>query len=313
MEDWRIRHNSRFQLPPGLDFNTNEDDGELYREEEEPMSQSRPGSAKKYYLAIFLLSILIIMQTTVPNFQTWELRKLRLWRWQLVAIFAFYGPSLSCAVTNAILNAIQNSNARMFKGKLPHFYAVKRSFARFLSSVMVLMVWFFLIDTPLKKLGKLNTLLESITPILSGIVLSVTLWGVKTVVWEVISVKFYRRHYLEQIKEAVFADYMLRCMLNPLNDPSQMTEEREKIINVGPNRMTFCQWSLMCAADTLNDWEVWNLINHVRKGKILSKMLQPVLLRYRELKNASNLNLWNGTAMFVSEEIVKRVSRSESR
>ncbi|KAH7852883.1 hypothetical protein Vadar_030508 [Vaccinium darrowii] len=304
MENWRIRNNSRCHLPPGLDFTkTDDDDRDPFWEEDEPTFQCSlpPGLSN-----IILLCVVVILHTTLPNFQTWELGQLRLWRWQLVAIFTFYGHSLSCAITSSILNVLEKSHSSI-QGKLPHFHAVKRTFTHFLSSFTLLVVWFFLIDIPRKKLGKRNMVLESITKILSCVMASIMIWGFKVVVWTVISIKFHRRNYFEQIKQAVFAQYILRRMLNPLGDSNQMTEESEYIVNVGPNQMRFCQWRLM-NADTLNDWEVWSLINLVRKGKVLSEMLHHFLHRNPNT-NVYNLNRWNDTAMFVSEEIIKKVSR----
>ncbi|KAI8553697.1 hypothetical protein RHMOL_Rhmol05G0036800 [Rhododendron molle] len=73
--------------------------------------------------------------------------------------------------------------------------------------------------------------------------------------------------------------------------------------------MTFCQWRLV-SADTSNDWEVWNMVNLVRNANALDEMLR--LLPHRR-STRPNLNPWDDKAMSVSEEIIKKVSKSESR
>ncbi|XP_058214432.1 mechanosensitive ion channel protein 6-like [Rhododendron vialii] len=312
MENWRIRNNSRFHLPPGIFFRNADEDGEERYCEDAPTYRcfSSPALAKLLF-AMILLSILFT--TTVPSFQTWELGHLRLWRWQLVAFFAFYGRFISRAITNGVLHVIENSNDARLKGNLPHAYAVKRTFEYLLSFATLLTAWILLIeDIPLKKLG-------NITKILSCVVVSMFIWGFKIVVWKVVSISFHRRNYLEQIKEAVFSLYILRTMLTPLKDPNQMTEEREVIVAAAPNnrrghkllqgRITFCEWRLV-STDTTNDWGVWNMVNLVRNAKALDETLR--LLPHRR-STRPNLNTWDDKAMSVSEEIIKVVSKSESR
>ncbi|KAF7143441.1 hypothetical protein RHSIM_Rhsim05G0026900 [Rhododendron simsii] len=313
MDDWRIRRNSRFHVPPGIWFARADDD-----EDREPYCEGAPTyqcslspAMAKLLFAMILLSILLT--TTVPSFQTRELGHLRLWRWQLVAFFAFYGRFISRAITNGVLHVIENSNDARLKGNLPHAYAVKRTFEYLLSFAILLTAWILLIEgIPLKKLG-------NITKILSCGVVTMVIWGFKIVVWKVVSISFHRRNYLEQIKEAVFSLYILRTMLTPLKDLNQMTEEREVIVAAAPNnrrghkllqgRMTFCQWRLV-SADTSNDWGVWNMVNLVRNANALDETLRQ--LPHRR-STRPNLNTWDDKAMSVSEEIIKKVSKSESR
>ncbi|XP_058214431.1 mechanosensitive ion channel protein 6-like [Rhododendron vialii] len=321
MDDWRIRHKSRFHIPPGIFFKKGDDDEdrEPYCEDADaPMYRCLFSPAlAKLLSAMILLSILFT--TTVPSFRTLELGHLRLWRWQLVAVFPFYGRSISRAITTRVLQVIENANNARLKGNLPHAYAVKRTFEYVLPFATLLTTWILLIDTPLKKLGKMNIALENVTKILSCVVVLTIIWGFNIVVWKVVSISFHRRNYLEQIKEAIFALYILRSMLTPLKDPNQMTEEREVIIAAAPKnrrghkllhgRMTFCQWRLV-SVDTSNDWEVWNMVNLVRNANALDEMLR--LLPHRR-STRPNLNPWDDKAMSVSEEIIKKVSKSESR
>ncbi|KAI8553708.1 hypothetical protein RHMOL_Rhmol05G0037500 [Rhododendron molle] len=164
----------------------------------------------------------------------------------------------------------------------------------------------------------MNVALENITKILSCVVVSIIIWGFKIVVWKVVSISYHRKNYLNQIKEAVFALYILRTMLTPLKDPNQMTEEREVIIadarknrrghKLLQGRMTFCQWRLV-SADTSNDWGVWNMVNLMRNGNALDETLR--LFPHRS-STRPNLNTWDDKAMSVSEEIIKNVSKGES-
>ncbi|KAI8553702.1 hypothetical protein RHMOL_Rhmol05G0036900 [Rhododendron molle] len=312
MEDWRIRHNSRFHVPPGIFFrNANEDGEERYCEDAPTYRCSSFPALAKLLFAMILPSILFT--TTVPSFQNWEFGHLRLWRWQLVAFFAFYGRFISRAITNGIIHVIENSNDARLKGNLPHAYAVKKTFEYLLSLAILLTAWILLIEgIPLKKLG-------NITKILSCVIVSMVIWGFKIVVWKVVAISFHRRNYLEQIKEAVFSLYILRTMLSPLKDSNQMTEEREVIVAAAPNnrrghkllqgRMTFCQWRLL-SADTSNDWGVWTMVNLARNANALDETLRP--LPHRR-STRPNLNTWDDKAMSVSEEIIKKVSKSESR
>ncbi|KAF7144344.1 hypothetical protein RHSIM_Rhsim05G0027500 [Rhododendron simsii] len=321
MDDWRIGHKSRFHVPPGIFFKKGDDDEdrEPYCEDADaPMYRcSFAPALAKLLSGMILLSILFTI--TVPSFQSLELGHLRLWRWQLVAFFAFYGRFISRAITTRVLQVIENANNTRLKGNLPHAYAVKRTFEYLLSFATLLTIWILLIDTPLKKLGKRNIALENITKTLSCVVVLTMIWGFNIVVWKVVSISFHRRNYLEQIKEAVFALYILRSMLTPLKDPNQMTEEREVIVAAAPKnrrghkllqgRMTFCQWRLV-GADTSNDWEVWNMVNLIRNANALDEMLR--LLPHRR-STRPNLNPWDDKAMSVSEEIIKKVSKSKSR
>ncbi|KAG5547366.1 hypothetical protein RHGRI_013151 [Rhododendron griersonianum] len=301
MEDWRIRHNSRFHVPPGIFFRNAVEDGEERYCEGAPTYRcsSFPALAKLLF-AMILLSILFT--TTVPSFQIWKLGHLRLWRWQLVAFFAFYGRFISRAITNGVLHVIENSNVARLKGNLPHAYAVKKTFEYLLSLAILLTAWILLIERiPLKKLG-------NITKILSCVVVSMVIWAFKIVVWKIVSISFHRRNYLEQIKEAVFSLYILRTMLTPLKDSNQMTEEREVIVAAALNnrrghkllqgQMTFCQWRLV-SADTSNDWGVWNMVNLVRNAKALDETLRP--LPHRR-STRPNLNTWDDKAIEISLE-----------
>ncbi|KAG5547364.1 hypothetical protein RHGRI_013149 [Rhododendron griersonianum] len=319
MDDWRIRPKSRFHIPPGIFFKKGDDDEDRERySEEAPMFRcSFSPALPKLLSAMILLSILFT--TTAPSFQTLELGHLRLWRWQLIAAFVFYGLFISRAITTRVLQVIENANNARLKGNLPHAYAVKRTFEYLLSFATLLTTWILLIDTPLKKLGKRNIALENITKTLSCVVVLTVIWCSKIVVWKAVSISFHRRNYLEQIKEAVFALYILRSMLTPLKDPNQKTEEGEVIVAAAPNnrrghkllqgRMTFCQWRLV-SADTSNDWEVWNMVNLARNANALDEMLR--LLPHRR-STRPNLNPWDDKAMSVSEEMIKKVSKSESR
>ncbi|KAF7143554.1 hypothetical protein RHSIM_Rhsim05G0027200 [Rhododendron simsii] len=156
MEDRRIRNNSRFHVPPGILRRRANEDGEERYCEDAPMYRcfSSPALAKLLF-AMILLSILFT--TTVPSFQTWKLGHLKLWRWQLVTFFAFYGCFISCAITNGVLHVIENSYDARLKGNLPHAYAVKRTFEYLLSFAILLTAWILLIEgIPLKKLGYIN-------------------------------------------------------------------------------------------------------------------------------------------------------------
>ncbi|XP_058214439.1 mechanosensitive ion channel protein 5-like [Rhododendron vialii] len=320
MEDWRIRQHSRFHVPPGTFFKKGDDDEDRERYFEDvdaPRNRcSLSPDLAKLLSAMILLSILFT--TTVPSFQTSELGQLGLWRWLLVAFFTFYGHSISRAITTRVLQVIENVNNARLKGNLPHAYAAKRTFEYLLSFATLLTTWILLIDTPLKKLGKMNIALENMTKILSCVVVSIIIWGFKIVVWKVVSISFHRKHYLNQIKEAVFALYILRSMLTPLKDPNQMTEEREIIVDDAPKnrrghkifqgRMTFGQWRLV-SADTSNDWEVWNMVNLVKNTNALDETLW--LFPHR-CSTRPNLNTWDDKAMSVSEDIIKNVSKDES-
>ncbi|XP_058214438.1 mechanosensitive ion channel protein 6-like [Rhododendron vialii] len=312
MDDWRIRRNSRFHVPPGIFFERADDD-----EDREPYCEGAPTfqcslSPALAKLLFAMIHLSILFTTTVPSFQTRELGHVRLWRWQLVAFFAFYGRFISRAITTGVLHVIENSNDARLKGNLPHAYAVKRTFEYLLSFAILLTTWILLIDTPLKKLG-------NITKILSCAVVTMIIWCSKVIVWKAMSISFHRRNYLEQIKEAIFALYILRSMLTPLKDPNQMTEEREVIVAAAlknrrghkllQGQMTFCQWRLV-SADSSNDWVVWNMINLVRNANALDETLR--LLPHRRSTHP-NLNTWDDKAISVSEEIIKKVSKSESR
>ncbi|KAG5547374.1 hypothetical protein RHGRI_013159 [Rhododendron griersonianum] len=321
MEDWRIRHNSsRFHVPPGKFFKKGDDDEDRERYFEDvdaPMYRCSLSPALAKLLSAMIL-LFILFTAIVPSLQTLELRQLRLWRWLLVAFFTFYGHSISRSITTRVLQVIENVNNARLKGNLPHAYAAKRTFEYLLSFATLLTTWILLIDTPLKKLGKMNIALESIAKILSCVVVSIIIWGFKIVVWKVVSISLHRKNYLNQIKEAVFALYILRTMLTPLKDPNQMTEEREVIVADAPKnrrghkllqgRMTFCQWRLV-SADTSNDWGVWNMVNLVRNANALDKTLR--LFPHRR-STRPNLNTWDDKAMSVSEEIIKNVSKGES-
>ncbi|KAG5547370.1 hypothetical protein RHGRI_013157 [Rhododendron griersonianum] len=121
MDDWRIRRNSRFHVPPGIFFkkaDEDDEDGERYCEDAPTYRCSLPPALAKLLFAMILLSILFT--TTVPSFLTWELGHLRLWRWQLVAFFAFYGRFISRTITTGVLHVIENSNNARLMGNLPH-------------------------------------------------------------------------------------------------------------------------------------------------------------------------------------------------
>ncbi|KAF7144040.1 hypothetical protein RHSIM_Rhsim05G0026500 [Rhododendron simsii] len=177
MDDWRIRDNSRFHVPPGIFFKKadNDEDGKrCFEDLGAPMYRcSASPPLAKLLFAMILLSILFT--TTVPSFQTLELGQLRLWRWQLIAFFTFYGCFISCAITTGVLRVIENVNDARLKGNLPHAYAVKRTFEYLLSFATLLRTWILLIDTPLKKL-------DNITKILSCVIVLIIIWGFKIVV-----------------------------------------------------------------------------------------------------------------------------------
>ncbi|KAF7144189.1 hypothetical protein RHSIM_Rhsim05G0026400 [Rhododendron simsii] len=62
--------------------------------------------------------------------------------------------------------------------------------------------------------------------------------------------------------------------------------------------------------DRSNDWGFWNMVNLVRNVDALDETLW--LLPHRRSTHP-NLNTWDDKAISVSEEIIKKVSKSESR
>ncbi|KAF7143937.1 hypothetical protein RHSIM_Rhsim05G0027400 [Rhododendron simsii] len=287
MEDWRIRNNSRFHVPPGiLRRRANEDGEERYWENAPTYRCFSSPSLAKLLFAMILLSILFT--TTVPSFQTWELGHLRLWRWQLVAFFAFYGRFISRAITNGVLHVIENSNDARLKGNLPHAYAVKRTFEYLLSFAILLTAWILLIEgIPLKKLGRVDFVSQAK---LFGTNQRGCLFPVH-LAYHVNSIegfesddrgeRGYRRCCPEQSKGT-------QAFTRPDDLLSMASRERRH----------------------LDDWGVWNMVNIVRNAHALDETLR--LLPHRR-STRPNLNTWDDKAMSVSEEIIKKVSKSESR
>ncbi|KAE9448722.1 hypothetical protein C3L33_19373, partial [Rhododendron williamsianum] len=276
MDDWRIRPKSRFHIPPGIFFKKGDDDEDRERYSEDPpmFRCSFSPALPKLLSAMILLSILFT--STAPSFQPLELGHLRLWRWQLVAFFAFYGRFISRAITTRVLQVIENANNARLKGNLPHAYAVKRTFEYVLSFATLLTTWILLIDTPLKKLGKRNIELENITKTLSCVVvLTAKLFGTNQR-GRLCSVHL--AYHVNSVKGSKSEDRGGRGYRRCCPEQSKGTQAF-----TGPNDLL-----------SMASHEMLRLLPHRRSTR-------------------PNLNPWDDKAMSVSEEMIKKVSKSESR
>ncbi|XWS27392.1 hypothetical protein CRYUN_Cryun26dG0111300 [Craigia yunnanensis] len=182
------------------------------------------------WLSLILIIAALVCSLTIPYLREKRLRKLMLWKWEVLVLVLICGRLVSGWIIRIIVFFIER-NFLLRKRVLYFVYGVRKAVQNCLWLGFVLIAWHYLFDKKVQRETK-SQFLRYVTKVLVCLVVGVMLWLVKTLLVKVLASSFHVSAYFDRIQDSLFNQYVIETLSGPpLIEIQKAEEEEERIAN----------------------------------------------------------------------------------
>ncbi|XWS27394.1 hypothetical protein CRYUN_Cryun26dG0111400 [Craigia yunnanensis] len=181
------------------------------------------------WLSLILIIAALVCSLIIPYLREKRLRKLMLWKWEVLVLVLICGRLVSGWIIRIIVFFIER-NFLLRKKVLYFVYGVRKAVQNCLWLGLVLIAWHYLFDKKVQRETK-SQFLRYVTKVLVCLVVGVMLWLVKTLLVKVLASSFHVSTYFDRIQDSLFNQYVIETLSGPPLIEIQRAEEEERIAN----------------------------------------------------------------------------------